>query len=312
MSLAIAPLSGLDLGRENQDAMRQTVLAEFGRAAKRMRAGEIPLRRPTTPHPIVVVNVVLTAVMAPISNDSQKNDSTSILDIQTILRTVPGASADMQCANSATIRLHNPSATVTLYSNGECVVTGCADREPGKLALHIVQGMIQSATYVDVRVFDIRTENMVFTGVCDFDALDLDYLQAQTGATSIYRDNFPGLRHKLEQNPETGRKIVATTFQTGSLIIAGCLSHAEALRNYLVLYQKLYLARVDPKTGRAYGSRGVAPIMLGHNAADATDNLLMLEELAGGTTTEKVRSLPAPIVEEPDDDGQVVELDEDW
>jgi transcription initiation factor TFIID TATA-box-binding protein len=158
------------------------------------------------------------------------------LDLETIGEVIPGASYDKKRFAAMTIRMHNPTCTILLFSSGKMVVTGGKCWYESMCACLYLKRMLQERLVgTDFLVRKCTIENIVAhveINLPQDQELDLDGMYIKLNIHCTYNKKmFPGLIFRPEACP-----VVLLCFHSGKIVITGGKSTSDVDRGWRMLW----------------------------------------------------------------------------
>jgi transcription initiation factor TFIID TATA-box-binding protein len=162
------------------------------------------------------------------------------LDLETIGEVIPGASYDKKRFAAMTIRMHNPTCTILLFSSGKMVVTGGKCWYESMCACLFLKRMLQERLVgTDFLVRKCTIENIVAhveIKLPEDQQLDLDSMYTKLNIHCTYNKKmFPGLIFRPEACP-----VVLLCFHSGKIVITGGKSTTDVNRGWKMLWPTVH------------------------------------------------------------------------
>ena len=154
------------------------------------------------------------------------------LDLDAIRQVIPGTSYDKKRFAAMTIRMHNPTCTILLFSSGRMVVTGGKYWHESVCVCLSLRRLLQERLIgSDFRVHRCAIENIVAHVELNpppGKQLNLDAMYTHLNLHCTYdRKMFPGLIYRPTAFP-----VVFLCFHSGKIVITGGKSTSDVYRGW--------------------------------------------------------------------------------
>jgi len=155
------------------------------------------------------------------------------LDLDTIVRTIPGVEYRPEQFPGLVCKLKKPKAVALLFSSGKMVCTGAKSERQSKKAVMKVVDDLRTNGIVITGTPEIQIENIVATAGLG-GTIDLERTAYSLGMTVYEPEQFPGLIYRMNEP-----KVVILLFATGKLVCAGAKNEGEVHRAVASLQKTL-------------------------------------------------------------------------
>ena len=159
---------------------------------------------------VQIQNVVATA------------DLNQHLDLDTILKTTPGATFNPERFPGLVYKLKKPRTTSLLFSSGKMVCTGAKSTRAAKRSITRIISELKGNGIVIIEDPRVEIQNIVACGdLCG--AIDLENVAERLFKTMYEPEQFPGLIYNM-----TEPKSVLLVFASGKIVCTGTKTETDA------------------------------------------------------------------------------------
>ena len=194
--------------------MATSVIAEFGIKLVRGRESRGNVW-------VSIQNVVATA-----SLEQQ-------FDLNSIVRSSPGADYRPDRFPGLVYRLKKPKTATLIFSSGKMVCTGAKSERQAKRAVMMVTDELKKKGIVIVGKPDIVVQNIVASGGLG-GIIDLEKSTYSLEKAMYEPEQFPGLIYRMEDP-----KVVVLLFRSGNIVVTGAKKEEEVHRALVTLQKTL-------------------------------------------------------------------------
>jgi transcription initiation factor TFIID TATA-box-binding protein len=155
------------------------------------------------------------------------------LDLDSILRAIPGAEYNPQEFPGLLYRLKRPRTATLLFGSGKMVCTGARSERSARRALTRIVNELRCNGIVIAGRLEIRIENIVASGDLG-GTVDLEIMAECLPKTMYEPEQFPGLIYRMDEP-----KAVILIFSSGKLVCTGIRKEREVRTVVEKLYEIL-------------------------------------------------------------------------
>lgn len=132
---------------------------------------------------------------------------------------------------AAQLRLQQPAATALMFASGRIVVTGARSESAALTSVYCFTRMIQKAIQADLRITDIKIQNIVASANVG-KYISLEDISKKLLLSTIYDASlFPGLRLKITNPP-----MKALLFLGGKIVLTGARNRDDIRAAWSIIY----------------------------------------------------------------------------